>query len=80
VVSNLEQVRTRDGSVIAIAREGDEEIGDKANEVIRIPDLGEHLTAVAATIPLQLLAYHIVVLKGTGVDQSRNPAKSVTVD
>jgi glucosamine--fructose-6-phosphate aminotransferase (isomerizing) len=80
VVSNLEQVRTRDGSVIAIASEGDDEIGDKANEVIRIPDLGEHLTAVVATIPLQLLAYHIAVLKGTDVDQPRNLAKSVTVE
>jgi glucosamine--fructose-6-phosphate aminotransferase (isomerizing) len=80
VVSNLEQVRTRDGSVIAIASEGDEEIGEKANEVIRIPDLGEHLTAIVATIPLQLLAYHIAVLKGTDVDQPRNLAKSVTVE
>jgi glucosamine--fructose-6-phosphate aminotransferase (isomerizing) len=80
VVSNLEQVRTRDGSVIAIASEGDDEIADKANEVIRIPDLGEHLTSVVATIPLQLLAYHIAVLKGTDVDQPRNLAKSVTVE
>jgi len=80
VISNLEQVRSRDGSVIAIASEGDDEIADKANEVIRIPDLGEHLTAVVATIPLQLLAYHIAVLKGTDVDQPRNLAKSVTVE
>jgi len=80
VVSNLEQVRTRDGQVIALASEGDSEIADKANDVIRIPDLGEYLTAVLATIPLQLLAYHVAVLKGTDVDQPRNLAKSVTVE
>jgi glucosamine--fructose-6-phosphate aminotransferase (isomerizing) len=80
VISNLEQVRTRDGVVIAIASEGDDEIGDKADDVIWIPDLGEYLTAVIATIPLQLLAYHIAVLKGTDVDQPRNLAKSVTVE
>jgi glutamine---fructose-6-phosphate transaminase (isomerizing) len=80
VVSNLEQVRARDGVVIAIASEGDHEIAEKANEVITIPDLGEHLTAVLATLPLQLLAYHVASLKGTDVDQPRNLAKSVTVE
>jgi glucosamine--fructose-6-phosphate aminotransferase (isomerizing) len=80
VISNLEQVRTRDGVVIAIATEGDREIEDKADQVIHIPDLGDHLTAVLATIPLQLLAYHVAVLKGTDVDQPRNLAKSVTVE
>ncbi|MDJ0847703.1 MAG: glutamine--fructose-6-phosphate transaminase (isomerizing) [Myxococcota bacterium] len=80
VVSNLEQVRTRDGQVIALASEGDTEIADKANDVIRIPDLGEYLTAILATVPLQLLAYHVAVLKGTDVDQPRNLAKSVTVE
>ena len=80
VLSNLEQVRSRDGVVIAIATEGDDQIGEKANEVIRIPDVGEYLTSVIATIPLQLLAYHIAVLKGTDVDQPRNLAKSVTVE
>ncbi len=80
VLSNLEQVRTRDGVVIAVATEGDEEIAEKANEVIRIPDLGEYLTAILAVVPLQLLAYHVAVLKGTDVDQPRNLAKSVTVE
>jgi glucosamine--fructose-6-phosphate aminotransferase (isomerizing) len=69
VVSNLEQVRTRDGMVIAIA-----------TEVIYIQDLGDFLTAILATIPMQLLAYHVAVLKGTDVDQPRNLAKSVTVE
>ncbi|HXV37906.1 MAG TPA: glutamine--fructose-6-phosphate transaminase (isomerizing) [Myxococcota bacterium] len=80
VISNLEQVRSRDGSVIAIASEGDQAIVDKANDVIFIPDLGEYLTAVLAVVPLQMLAYHIAVLKGTDVDQPRNLAKSVTVE
>ena len=65
---------------VAIASEGDKEIASKASEVIRIPDLGEYLTSVLATIPLQLLAYHVAVLKGTDVDQPRNLAKSVTVE
>ena len=80
VISNLEQVRTRDGKVIAIATEGDAEIADKADEVIFIPDLGDYLTAILAVVPLQLLAYHVAVLKGTDVDQPRNLAKSVTVE
>ncbi len=80
VISNLEEVRARDGQVIAIASEGDAEIAEKAQEVIAIPDLGEYLTTVLATIPLQLLAYHVAVLKGTDVDQPRNLAKSVTVE
>jgi glucosamine--fructose-6-phosphate aminotransferase (isomerizing) len=80
VISNLEQVRARDGQVIAIASESDDEIGEKANEVIRIPDCGEYLTSILATVPLQLLAYHVAVLKGTDVDQPRNLAKSVTVE
>ena len=80
VISNLEQVRSREGRVIAIATEGDEEIADKASDVIYIPDLGEYLTSVIAVVPLQLLAYHVAVLKGTDVDQPRNLAKSVTVE
>jgi glucosamine--fructose-6-phosphate aminotransferase (isomerizing) len=79
-VSNLEEVRARDGQVIAVASEGDDEIGEKADAVIPIPDLGEYLTTILATVPLQLLAYHVAVLKGTDVDQPRNLAKSVTVE
>jgi len=80
VVSNLEQVRSRDGKVIVLAGVGDTAIDDKADDVIRIPELGEHLTAILAVVPLQLLAYHVAVLKGTDVDQPRNLAKSVTVE
>ena len=80
LVSNLEQVRARDGKVIAIATEGDEEIAAKSDEVIYIPHLGDHLTAILAVLPLQLLAYHVAIRKGTDVDQPRNLAKSVTVE
>jgi glucosamine--fructose-6-phosphate aminotransferase (isomerizing) len=80
VISNLEQVRARDGMVIAVASEGDDTIAAKANDVIHVPDLGEYLSAVLVTVPLQLLAYHVAVLKGTDVDQPRNLAKSVTVE
>jgi len=80
LVSNLEQVRARDGQVIALASEGDSEIADKANDVLYVEDLGEYLTAILTVVPLQLLAYHIATLKGTDVDQPRNLAKSVTVE
>ena len=80
LVSNLEQVRARDGRVIAVATEGNTELSEKANEVVYIPDLGEFLTSILAVIPLQLLAYHVATLRGTDVDQPRNLAKSVTVE
>jgi glucosamine--fructose-6-phosphate aminotransferase (isomerizing) len=80
VVSNLEEVRARDGQVIAIASRDDDAIAGKADAVIRIPELGPFLTPVLAAIPVQLLAYHVATLKGTDVDQPRNLAKSVTVE
>ena len=80
LVSNLEQVRARDGQVIALASKGDDEIAEKANEALYIEDIGEFLTSILAVVPLQLLAYHIATLKGTDVDQPRNLAKSVTVE
>ena len=80
LVSNLEQVRARDGRVIAVATEGSIELADKANEVIHVPDLGDFLTSILAVVPLQLLAYHVATLRGTDVDQPRNLAKSVTVE
>ncbi len=80
LISNLEQVRARDGQVIAIATEGDTEIADKANDVIYVPDLGEFLTSIIVSIPMQLFAYHVATRKGTDVDQPRNLAKSVTVE
>jgi glucosamine--fructose-6-phosphate aminotransferase (isomerizing) len=80
VVSNLEEVLARDGQVIAIASSGDEKIAERAHSVIRIPDLGEYLTAIVATLPVQLFAYHVATFKGTDVDKPRNLAKSVTVE
>ena len=80
VISNLEEVRAREGQVIALATEGDERISEKADAVMRIPAVSELLEPIVATIPLQLLAYHIATLKGTDVDQPRNLAKSVTVE
>jgi glucosamine--fructose-6-phosphate aminotransferase (isomerizing) len=80
VLSNMEEVRARDGRVIALATEGDPEILARADDVLFVPDLGEFLTPVLCAVPLQLLAYHIAVLKGTDVDQPRNLAKSVTVE
>ena len=80
VVSNLEEVRARDGKIIAVASHKDDRIASSAEAVIRIPDLGEHLTALLAVVPLQLLAYHVACFKGTDVDQPRNLAKSVTVE
>ncbi len=80
MISSIEQIKARDGQVIAIATEGDEEIKDKADDVIYIPATDPLLVPILATIPLQLLAYHIAVRRGADVDQPRNLAKSVTVE
>ncbi|MBL7074991.1 glutamine--fructose-6-phosphate transaminase (isomerizing) [candidate division KSB1 bacterium] len=80
VMSNIEEVRARRGRVIAIANEGDVEIRKKAEHVIYIPKTLNLLMPILAVIPLQLLAYHIAVLKELDVDQPRNLAKSVTVE
>lgn len=80
VVSNMEEVIARGGRVIAICTEGDDEIQRKAEASIAIPIISEELMPFALSVPLQLLAYHIAVLKGTDVDQPRNLAKSVTVE
>jgi glucosamine--fructose-6-phosphate aminotransferase (isomerizing) len=80
VVSNMEEVIARGGQVIACCTEGDEEICEKAGTTIEIPGDGEYLTPILLSVPMQLLAYHIAVLKGTDVDQPRNLAKSVTVE
>jgi len=80
VVSNMEEVIARGGRVIAICTAGDLDIRRKAEVVIEIPDAGEELTPLLLSVPLQLLAYHVAVLKGTDVDQPRNLAKSVTVE
>jgi glucosamine--fructose-6-phosphate aminotransferase (isomerizing) len=80
MISQIEQVKTRGGTVIAVANEGDDFIASKADHVLRIPRASELLTPVLAVIPLQLLAYAIAVRRGADVDQPRNLAKSVTVE
>jgi glutamine---fructose-6-phosphate transaminase (isomerizing) len=80
VVSNMEEVIARSGRVIAVCSEGDEEIKAKAEVALEIPEDGNDLTPILLSLPLQLLAYHVAVLKGTDVDQPRNLAKSVTVE
>ena len=80
VVSNIQEVRARGAKVIAVATAGDEDIRQHAEYVLQVPQTSEALSAIPATIPLQLLAYHIAKLKGCNVDQPRNLAKSVTVE
>jgi glucosamine--fructose-6-phosphate aminotransferase (isomerizing) len=80
VMSNLEEVKARRGPVIAIACEGDHKISDLADEVIFVPDVEEFLQPLVTSIPLQLLSYHVAMLRGCNVDRPKNLAKSVTVE
>ena len=80
VISNIQEVKARKGKVIAIVTEGDTEVKKMADYCIEIPDANEAFLPLLATIPLQLLSYHIAVMRGCNVDQPRNLAKSVTVE
>jgi glucosamine--fructose-6-phosphate aminotransferase (isomerizing) len=80
VVSNIQEVKARKGKIIAIVTEGDVLVREMADEIIEIPASNEYLVPLLATIPFQLLSYHIAVLRGCNVDQPRNLAKSVTVE
>jgi glucosamine--fructose-6-phosphate aminotransferase (isomerizing) len=80
VISNIQEVKARGGKVIAIVSEGDVTVKDMAEYVIEIPQTAEAFVPLVATIPLQLLSYHIAVMRGCNVDQPRNLAKSVTVE
>ena len=80
VLSNIQEIKARQGRVIALVSKGDDTISKIADEVIELPDVLECLEPLVATIPLQLLAYHVAVCKGKDVDQPRNLAKSVTVE
>ncbi|QQS09987.1 MAG: glutamine--fructose-6-phosphate transaminase (isomerizing) [Phycisphaerales bacterium] len=80
VMSNIEEVRSRGGHVIAVATEGDEHIKKYAEDVLYIPDIAEPLSPMLAVVPLQLMAYHAAVIRGHDVDKPRNLAKSVTVE
>ena len=80
VVSNLQEVKARDGKLIVICDEGDEAMKKLADDVIEIPWSIEALQPILAVVPMQLLAYHVALRRGCDVDQPRNLAKSVTVE
>ncbi len=80
VVSNIQEIRARKAVIIAVVTEGDEVVRSMADYIIEIPDTAEIFVPMVSTIPLQLLSYHIAVLRGCNVDQPRNLAKSVTVE
>ncbi len=80
VVSNIQEIKSRSGKIIAIVTEGDVTVKELADHVIEIPETEEAFTPLLTTIPLQLLSYHIAVMLGKNVDQPRNLAKSVTVE
>jgi glucosamine--fructose-6-phosphate aminotransferase (isomerizing) len=80
VVSNIQEVKARKGKIIAIVTEGDISVKEMADHAIEIPETNEYLVPLLATVPLQLLSYHIAVMRGCNVDQPRNLAKSVTVE
>lgn len=80
VVSNIQEIKARSGKIIAVVTKGDVQVKELADHVIEIPNSTEALTSIVATVPLQLLSYHVAVLRGANVDQPRNLAKSVTVE
>jgi glucosamine--fructose-6-phosphate aminotransferase (isomerizing) len=80
IVSNIQEVKARKGRVIAVITEGDKLIPQMSEFVIEVPAVQEALMPIVSVIPLQLLSYHIAVMRGCNVDQPRNLAKSVTVE
>jgi len=80
VMNNMSEVRARKGRIIAIATEGDTEVVERADHVIYVPQTLAMLQPMLSVVPLQLMAYHVAVLRGCDVDQPRNLAKSVTVE
>ncbi len=80
VVSNIQEVKARKGKIIAVVTEGDTVVKGLADYTIEVPEVDEHLAPLVSVIPLQLLSYHVAVMRGCNVDQPRNLAKSVTVE
>ena len=80
VVSNIQEIKSRKGKIIAVVTQGDTQVKALSDHAIEIPETSELLSPLITTIPLQLLSYHIAVLLGKNVDQPRNLAKSVTVE
>ena len=80
VLANLEEIKARGGPVIAVVDEDDDQVAELADDVIIVPEVEDFLQPFVTIVPLQLLAYHIAVLRGCDVDKPRNLAKSVTVE
>lgn len=80
VVSNIQEIKSRSGKIIAVVTKGDTQVKELADHIIEIPETSDALSPLITTIPLQLLSYHIAVMRGCNVDQPRNLAKSVTVE
>jgi glucosamine--fructose-6-phosphate aminotransferase (isomerizing) len=80
IIGNIEEVRARGGSVVAVITEGDTELSKKCDFCFAVPKTIEPLEPLLSIIPLQLLAYHVAVLRGCNIDKPRNLAKSVTVE
>lgn len=80
IVSNIQEIKSRSGKIIAVVTKGDVQVRELADHVIEIPETSDALSPIVTTIPLQLLSYYIAVLRGANVDQPRNLAKSVTVE
>jgi glutamine---fructose-6-phosphate transaminase (isomerizing) len=80
IISNIEEVKARDGQIIAVINEGSDELDGKVDHFLQVPETHPALLPILTSVPLQLLAYHIAVLRGADVDQPRNLAKSVTVE
>jgi len=80
IVSNIQEIKSRNGKIIAVVTKGDTQVKNLADHIIEIPDSSDALSPIIATIPLQLLSYYIAIMRGSNVDQPRNLAKSVTVE
>ena len=80
MVSNIQEIKSRKGKIIAIVTQGDVTVKELADHVIEVPEVMDSMSPLLTTIPLQLLSYHIAVMLGKNVDQPRNLAKSVTVE
>jgi glucosamine--fructose-6-phosphate aminotransferase (isomerizing) len=80
MISNIQEIKSRRGKIIAIATDGDTKMAELAGEVIYVPRIDEFFSPLIVALPLQLLAYHIAIKRGCDVDQPRNLAKSVTVE
>jgi glutamine---fructose-6-phosphate transaminase (isomerizing) len=80
MLSNIEEVRAREGIIVAVASEDDDQISELSEHIIRVPETSDYLLPILMIVPLQILAYHVAILRGCDVDQPRNLAKSVTVE